>query len=97
MRDTEDPPSEFAGYLDCSDKYYKSFIAVPVTYHDHEYGMLMVDSTVPLGLTEDHQVVAQLFGRFVGSGFHMVQHSPASPPRVSVPAASVAPTIEGGE
>lgn len=97
VRDADEPPSELAAVLDCSGKYYKSFIAVPVTYNDHEYGMLMVDSTERLELTEDHQVVAQLFGRFLGSGFHIVQHSPASPPRVSVPRVSVASTIEGGE
>lgn len=83
VEDTTDPPGELADVLDCSDKYYKSFVAVPVTYNDHEYGMLMIDSPEPHGLTRDNQAIAHLFGRFLGSGLHMVQSSPASLPRAS--------------
>jgi transcriptional regulator with GAF, ATPase, and Fis domain len=97
VEDTDSPPDDLNGVLDCADKYYKSFIAVPVTYNDHEYGMLMIDSPQKCGLTKDQQAVANLFGRFLGSGFHMVQWSPASLPRLSGARVSVNPTGGGGE
>ena len=96
IEDTDDPPVEFAGMLDCADKYYKTFIAVPVTYNSHEYGMLMIDSPKKHSLTEDHEVIAHLFGRFLGSGVHIVQQSPASLPRPSLPRVSVGNIDEGG-
>ena len=89
VEDTDKPPLELRSVLDCADKYYKTFVAVPVTYNDHEYGMLMVDSPFKSALTKDHEVIANLYGRFLGSGFHLVQRSPASLPRLSVPHVSV--------
>ena len=89
VENTDNPPKDLVSVLDCADKYYKSFIAVPVTYNDHEYGMLMIDSPESGALTKNQQSVAHLFGRFMGSGFHMVQSSPASLPRLSVPGVSV--------
>ncbi|NMD55229.1 MULTISPECIES: GAF domain-containing protein [Tsukamurella] len=94
VQDTEEPPSNYR--LDCSDKKYKSFIAVPVTYNDHEYGMLMLDSPDQDGLTPDDEVVALLFGKFLGSGFHLVESTPASRPRLSGPSVSVATSSDGG-
>ncbi|TXG89443.1 GAF domain-containing protein [Rhodococcus rhodnii] len=96
VEDTEKPPAELRAVLDCTDKYYKTFVAVPVTYNDHEYGMLMIDSPQKSALTKDHEVIANLYGRFLGSGFHLVQQSPASLPRLSVPRVSVDSEVKGG-
>lgn len=79
--DADNPPPGCV--LDCADRRYKSFIAAPVVYNSEEYGMLMLDSPEVGGMTPEHEVIAQLLARFAGSGVHLMQSSPASPPRLS--------------
>lgn len=94
VEDTANPPDGVV--ISCDNKRYKSFLAAPVVYGADEYGMLMLDSPEVRGLTREHEVIAELFASFIGSGFHLVQSSPAGSPRLSPPDVRVASNEQGG-
>lgn len=80
VEDVSTPPPGID--IDCKDKKYQSFLAAPVIYTQHEYGMLMLDSPKASGLTSEHEVVAQLFASFIASAVHIVQQTrPVVAPR----------------
>lgn len=94
VADTQNPPSSVD--IDCDDKEYSCFVAVPVVSEIRPCGMLMLDATEVGGITRDHEYVAHLAGRFLASAYQFADLTPVSRPSSSVSPASVRMSIDGG-
>ena len=66
--DTEQDPR----YL-CGVEGAKSSLTVPLTLHDEVVGVANFESTRPGAFTEDDRQFAEIFGRYVALGLHLLQ------------------------